>query len=215
MYLSAQASIISAALLIAVGITSLKKAYPHKALYAFASLPVFFGIQQAFEWLVWVGFDYNVSEYIYYGSLGFLFFALIFWPIWIPFCLYQLEHKPKKKQILRLFSLFGVVFSLLVLIRGCCNFTALISQQHLEYSVPSLNAHPFIIVIGYIIATIIPFFIASYHMLWLFGLSLVFAFITSALMFAGTINSIWCFFAALLSVLVWVIVRHLRHTYYH
>lgn len=215
MCFSAHASMISTALLIVMGIVSLKKAYPHKALYAFASIPLFFGIQQAFEWLVWTGFDYNISEYIYYGSLGFLFFALIFWPIWIPFSLYQLEHRPNKKKILKWFSIFGVIFSLLVLMRGCCSFTTLISQQHLEYSVPGLNAHPFILAIGYVLATIIPFFIASYHMLWIFGLSLAFAFIASAAMFAGTITSIWCFFAALLSVLVWVIVRHLRHAYYH
>ncbi|CAN5191033.1 hypothetical protein BH09DEP1_BH09DEP1_7460 [soil metagenome] len=209
MCFSAQASMISAVILAAIGMATLKKAYPHKELYPFGAVPLFFAIQQAFEGLVWTGFSQNNSGYIYHGSLGFLFFALIFWPIWIPFSLYRLEQKPKKKRILGWLALFGLLYSLLVLLLGCCSFTTLISQHHLEYTVPGLNAHPYILSIGYLIATVVPFFIATYHMIWILGLSLFFAFITSAIMFAGTITSIWCFFAAILSLLVWVIVRNL------
>lgn len=211
MCFSAQASIVSAVILIGIGLASLKKAHPHKNLYPFAALPLFFGIQQAFEGLVWTGVTHHNNNYIYFGSLGFLFFAFLFWPIWMPFCVYKLEHKPKKKRILGWLALLGLLYSLFILAIGCCTFTTLVKQHHLEYVIPGLNTHPIILTIGYLIVTIIPFFITTYYLVWLFGLGLLFAFIASAAMFAGAITSIWCFFAAILSVLVWVIVRNLVH----
>lgn len=210
MCFSAQASIISAIGLLIIGAASLKKAYPYKPLYPFASLPIFFGIQQAFEWLVWTGFDQNLSEYIYYGSLGFLFFGLIFWPFWIPFSLFSLEHKPKRKLLLGLFAGCGAFYSLIILGLGCCSFTTAIAQHHVEYFIPGLDKYTSLLTILYLLFTIVPFFFATHHMLWLFGLGLFFAFVASLTMFAGTIVSIWCFFAAILSVFVWVIIRQLR-----
>lgn len=209
MCFSANASMISSLILIGIGLASLKKAHPHKSLYPFALLPIFFGIQQAFEWLVWTGFSQNNSNYIYYGSLGFLFFGLIFWPIWIPFCIYSLEHKPIRKRILGWLIGLGILCSVVILYLGCCSYTTLIAQHHVEYAIPGLETHPYLLFLLYITATIIPYFVATYHLLWIFGLALFFAFIASITMFAGTIISIWCFFAALLSVLVWVITRNL------
>lgn len=215
MCFSAQASIVSSIVLVGIGIASAKKAYPHKSLYPFALLPIFFGIQQAFEWLVWTGFDQNNSDYIYYGSLGFLFFGLIFWPFWMPYSVYHLEHKPRRKKVLKWFIAIGLICSATILWLGCCSFTTLISQMHLEYSIPGLDNHAYILTALYTLATIVPYFIATYHLLWIFGLGLFFSFIASVTMFAGTIISIWCFFAALLSVLIWVIVRNLVRIYYH
>lgn len=215
MCFSAQASLMSAIALLIIGIASIKKAHPHKSLYPFALLPIFFGIQQAFEWLVWTGFDQNNSDYIYYGSLGFLFFGLIFWPIWMPFCVYNLEHKPKRKQILKWLIVVGIVCSLVILYLGCCSFTTLLAQHHVEYTIPGLETHPLLLFLLYVASTIIPFFVATYHLLWIFGLGLFFAFIASITMFAGTIISLWCFFAAILSILVWVIIRNLVQLYYH
>ena len=215
MCFSAQASLMSAIALLIIGIASIKKAHPHKSLYPFALLPIFFGIQQAFEWLVWAGFDQNNSDYIYYGSLGFLFFGLIFWPIWMPFCVYNLEHKPKRKQILKWLIVVGIVCSLVILYLGCCSFTTLLAQHHVEYTIPGLETHPLLLFLLYVASTIIPFFVATYHLLWIFGLGLFFAFIASITMFAGTIISLWCFFAAILSILVWVIIRNLVQLYYH
>jgi len=215
MYFSAQASMISALILMGMGIASLKKAHLHYSLYPFASLPIFFGLQQACEWLVWTGFSHNNSDYIYYGSLGFLFFALLFWPIWIPMCVYNLEHKPRRKQILKWFIAVGILCSLLMFYYACCSFSTLHVQQHLEYQVPGLQAHPYALLVLYLASTIVPFFVASYHLLWIFGLGLLFSFIASATMFAGTIISLWCFFAAILSILVWVIICNLMRLHYH
>lgn len=215
MCFSATASISSAVLLLIIGLAALKKAAPHKALYPFAALPIFFGIQQACEWLVWTGFDLNHEQYIYYGSIGFLFFGLIFWPFWIPFSLFHAEHKPKRKKILRWITGASIGYVLSLLFIGCCSFTTLITNHHISYGIPGLDAYSYILTFLYVVFTIVPFFIATHHLLWLFGLSLFFAFIASLTMFAGTIVSIWCFFAALLSVFVWVIIRRLALEHHH
>jgi hypothetical protein len=215
MCFSSQASIISAIVLLIIGIASIKKAHPHKSLYPFALLPIFFGIQQALEWLIWSGFSGNNSHYIFYGSLGFLFFALIFWPVWIPFCVYSLETNPKRKQILKLLIAVGIVCSIAILYLGCCSFTTLLAQDHVQYAISGLETHPYLLSMLYVTSTILPFFVTSYHLLWIFGLGLFFSFIASITMFAGTIISIWCFFSAILSVLVWIIVCNLAQHKYH
>lgn len=215
MCFSPHASMISAFILTGIGLACLKKIAHHTSLLPFALLPILFGLQQICEWLVWIGFSNNNSDYIYYGSLGFLFFALIFWPIWMPFCVHSLEHKPKRKQILKWFIGIGMLCSMAMFYFACCSFSTLLVKQHLEYQVPGLQAHPYILLALYLASTIAPFFVASYHLLWIFGLGLLFAFIASATMFAGTIISLWCFFAAILSILVWVIIGNLMRLHYH
>ena len=69
MCFSATASIASAGVLLMMGIASLKKAMPQKNLYPFAALPIFFGIQQACEWMVWTGFNTSNQTYIYSNEI--------------------------------------------------------------------------------------------------------------------------------------------------
>lgn len=215
MCFSATASIASAGVLLMMGIASLKKAMPQKNLYPFAALPIFFGIQQACEWMVWTGFNTSNQTYIYYGSSGFLFFGLIFWPFWIPFSLYHVEQKPLRKKILGWITVMAIGYSASLLYLGCCSFTTLISNHHVSYGVPGLDPYTYVLTLLYVAFTVLSFFIASHHLLWIFGLSLFFAFIASLTMFAGTIISIWCFFAAILSILVWVIIRNLAQHKHH
>jgi hypothetical protein len=52
---------------------------------ALAALPLFFGIQQFSEGLAWLGLTHERPALVQSAALVFLFFALTFWPFWLPF----------------------------------------------------------------------------------------------------------------------------------
>lgn len=214
MCFSLQASSISALVLTLIGIACLKKAYPHKALYPFAALPLIFGTQQTAEALVWYGFLNQNTNALNLGTFSYLFFALLWWPVWMPYSLYCLEEKPRRKQILFGFLCLGLVYALFVVIIGCCTVGAQMMDHHIVYSIPQLERYTMLWLMGYIATAIVPFFVASYYLFWIFGLAFTFALIASIFMFSGAVISIWCFFAALLSFLVWIIIRQLVPQHY-
>jgi hypothetical protein len=64
-----------------------------RAYLPFAVIPVVFSIQQVSEGLVWIGIRHNDPALITPAALAFLFFALCFWPFWVPFGVLFLESR--------------------------------------------------------------------------------------------------------------------------
>lgn len=212
---SATLSFFATAVLTAIGIASIKKAQSYSALYYFALLPFLFAAQQLGEGIVWLGFSQNNQMLITIGSLAFLFFAFIVWPIWIPLSLYKMEDHSLRKNILLSLCIIGGCFDILVLIWGCCALNTKIVGHHIQYYMPGIEPYYIPVALLYCIATIIPFFVASYYLFWLFGLTLAFSLLATTLFYYQTIISIWCFFAAALSIFVWFIIRNLIRDHYH
>ncbi len=60
----------------------------------------------------------------------------------------------------------------------------------------------------YVIATIVPFFIARNKMLWAIGALTVASYVISYIAYFEAFTSVWCFFAALISILVYGFVQN-------
>jgi hypothetical protein len=88
MCFSAEASFAASAVLAPAGAYCATAAY-HKdrRLLPLALVPLAFAAQQCAEGLVWQGLHSQEPELVLRASLVFLFFAIPFWPFWIPFCL--------------------------------------------------------------------------------------------------------------------------------
>src|ERR1700722_9094839 len=100
MCFSAQASFAASAALIAISALCFSKAR-NNAQKLLASGPLFFGMQQALEGLVWMTLnkgDHSSSLHMC-GTYGFLSFAYIFWPLYVPFTVYIFEKNAQRKQI--------------------------------------------------------------------------------------------------------------------
>jgi len=73
---------------------------------AFAALPVYFGLQQLFEGLVWTGGRLGNTASVEAFAMGYMFFAWLAWPVWVPFSAYFLEPC-KRRHIYLVFSVVG------------------------------------------------------------------------------------------------------------
>jgi hypothetical protein len=117
MCFSATASFTAGAVLGTIGTVSLSKAKT-AAQIPFAAIPMIFAIQQVCEGFVWLSFT-REAFMPWHNTLvyGFLFFAQILWPIFLPFSILLLEPDPLRKKWLRLITAFGIMASVVMAYR--------------------------------------------------------------------------------------------------
>src|SRR5262245_6539835 len=101
MCFSAEASFGVSAVLLPVGAYCVTRAIRLDRRFLLLGLtPIAFGVQQAAEGFVWLGLDHGHSHLVSPAAVVFLFFALAFWPFWIPFSLLLPESRRWAKMIL-------------------------------------------------------------------------------------------------------------------
>lgn len=215
MCFSASASFTASALLIPTGIYCLKEAaVKDKTYLAIASLPLFFGVQQAFEGLVWWGFTSNNTNTIHSAALSFLFFSHFFWLFWIPGSAYSVETNQLLKKVLAIFTLVGFVY-------GAClylpllNYSDWLEIQIIDHSISYrmnffFNNQVFLPKdfswIVYMLIVLIPLFICSNRNFNLLGVLMFISAMITYLVFSYAFISVWCFFAAIISIyLIYII----------
>ncbi|KTD10749.1 hypothetical protein Lgra_1715 [Legionella gratiana] len=228
MCFSASASFTAAGVLSAVGICSLLKArtYP---LYLFAVTPLFFALQQALEGIVWITLMQgdSISLLNKIGVYGFLFFAGVFWPIWLSGCLYLLEDDKKRKKLLFIVFIIGIIAASKILFRLVAHeHTAVISEHHINYPMFALTYEitsikrvlysytlDLILTMAYLIAVIVPFFISSIRGMWIIGAVTAIGFIVAAVFYSLAFGSVWCFFGALATIAIYYVVVNYNNTH--
>lgn len=208
MCFSAQASFTSGTVLTAIGvITARKIKKPEQKL--FASIPFLFGLQQFCEGILWITLRagkfaeiQNVSEHI------FLAFALVIWPLFLPLALRLMEHAPARKAILTRLTIMGFVTSLVY--AYCLIFykvTPEIQGFHIQYNdqFPWNIAH--YAFIFYLTLTILPPFVSTFKWMWGFGILIAISGIVTGIFYSGYLTSVWCFFAAGMSLAIYGILN--------
>jgi len=179
---------------------------------AFAAIPGIFAIQQFTEGFVWLSLtNESLSGYAQSSSLGFLFFAEVLWPMWIPFAMVLLEKDQARRKIL--FGLLGMglalsVYTLYILIAYPCS--AQIVEHHVQYSMGFTGKILLAQVIAYGIVTVGPAFVSTVPKMWILGVLVVLSFMVTKVLFPDYIISVWCFFAAIISVIVVYVLEHQR-----
>lgn len=107
MCFSAEASLTAAAVLMPAGAIAIHRAHCTKRSYmAFAALPMFFGLQQLFEGLVWIAGSHGSSEWVEEFSLAYMFFSWLAWPVWIPLMTYFME-RCRRRYLYLFFAILG------------------------------------------------------------------------------------------------------------
>jgi len=206
MCFSATASFTASAVLGAVGIASLKQV-KRKEDYFLAAIPFLFAIQQFFEGLIWLFPDRGLTTLIF--GYVFLFFAFLLWPTYFPLATWAHETDPKRRCMLRsmiFFGAFGTFYLLVTLLTQ--SLVVQIIDRHVCYLVDV----PYYVsgVILYVSVTIGSLFLSSKRFLQLFGLLVLFSAVISWVFYEQAFTSVWCFFAALLSFLLYFYFRFLK-----
>ena len=211
MCFSATASFTSGVVLTIVGIASMRKASISSGL-AFAGVPFIFAVQQFSEGFVWLSLNNPAfAGWETISTKTFLIFAHIVWPIWIPFSILLLEKNYKKKNILYLLLGCGVVLSFsYAWCLAVYPVVAKIDGHHIAYILNYPAVLFTLTTIFYGLATILPAFISSADRMKLLGIAITVSYIFTSLFYQEYITSVWCYFAALLSIIIYWILYGLE-----
>ncbi|MCA1757290.1 MAG: hypothetical protein LC649_07530 [Bacteroidales bacterium] len=207
MCFSAGASFAGGAVVTAIGIATVKRMRkPEQRL--FSAIPLLFGLQQISEGFVWVALQ-NPGNQVMLNISGYLFLlaAVVIWPTMVPLAVLKMEHNPSRRRYLKIFLGAGIIISLYygtgLIIH---NVEPQISHHHIKY----VNDFPRSLVIPvfilYLLATLIPLYISSIKNIYLFGILATISLFLTGIFFREYLTSVWCFFAAFISITVYWII---------
>lgn len=200
MCFSAPASFTASALLAIMSGVLIFRVRQNPRLLPLALVPLFFALQQFSEGLQWIS---GVESS--YATQFFLFFAFVFWPIWIPFACWFAENIPWRKQVIALFLGMGIVIALF-LAWIIPHSTATLYKNSIHYA-KGLKLDTFKVfnalgILFYGISILGSIFLSSIKKMWILGLLVAISGIVILWMDRFLFISLWCFIAALLSLLL-------------
>jgi hypothetical protein len=205
---SAAASFTAGVTLSAVGVLTITKVERRNEL-PLALIPLLFGVQQIVEGFVWLSFSHHALElrqtmtYIYSG------FSHVLWPIYVPFAFLVLEATPWRRKVMLAFQATGLAVGLFLLYSIATNpVIAKVESHHIVYDSPHFYIGP--VIVAYLAATCFTGTFSSHTFVRLFGGLALVAFIGSYLFAEYALVSVWCYFAAVLSLLIYLHLRYRR-----
>lgn len=204
MCFSATASFTASAALGVTGIATLSKIKNIREA-PLASIPLIFAAQQFIEGLLWLTLA-GTGTYALPLTYLYQFFALFWWPIFIPLTVYLLENQSWRKKIITLFFLFGIIVGIsqyATFLRG--PISGQIVNRCISYNTDStlpLSSLPFIVLYG--LATVGACLISSKKIIKIFGIMGGIFALFAWHVYAVNFSSVWCFFAAILSIIIYL-----------
>lgn len=212
MCFSAEASFGAAAVLAVIGVATILKVRTLKCL-PLALIPLIFAFQQLLEGILWTHQQTPTSFLYQFGLYGYLSIAILFWPIWLPGSLYALEKKQKVKKWLLFFLSLGILFSILQVF-STEEVKSEVEGHHISYlarfvtfSFIGESHFKTLLLVTYTALVSIPCFLSTVKGAWVMGIFLLMGWSVTYLFYKVAFLSVWCFFGALASVVVYFIVK--------
>jgi hypothetical protein len=205
MCFSATGSFGLAAVIAGVGVVAVaqKKPRSHRML---AAVPLMFAAQQITEGIVWLTIGDPRERSANLAAVGvFLVFALVVWPLWVPLSLLKAERKPRRRRALAVLVCCGAavaIYAAIDLLRG--RPTAHVAGHSIAYSYGT-HAPALVLALylpAYVLPSVVPFFVSSVSKAKIMGVILALALAATILLQRQALASVWCFFAAILSVFI-------------
>lgn len=197
MCFSAEASFTAAAFLIGSGGFLVNKVKQDKTKVLLALIPCFFGLQQLSEGVLWVAFNHDAygSYWSYIAQYIFMFFAYLFWPVWIPLAYFISEKVPSRKSIMGSCLILGMCFYCYLVFQFFTipNITAKVVGHSIAYA-----SGGYIAKLMYLAVVLTPIFISTIPRMWIVGCLAGGSFIVADYVYTYAYASIWCFVCALI-----------------
>ncbi|MDO8445049.1 MAG: hypothetical protein Q7T53_02920 [Deltaproteobacteria bacterium] len=183
------------------GVATLKQT-ERKAEIPFAMIPLLFGVQQIIEGMLWLSFRYDVPLLNMTMTYVFTLFSHVLWPIFVPFSIGLLETVAWRKKVISTFLITGIAV-------GLYNLYFIVTYPviseincNIVYALPHFNK---VQVMGlYLAATCVSCFFSSHKIINVLGVLTLFLFIIAYWFYTVAFFSVWCFFAAILSVVIYL-----------
>lgn len=173
---------------------------------ALAIFPLAFSFQQFCEGAVWLELANGTASPPNAAELAYLFFALAFWPVWVPFSVMWIDQR--NRTLDGLVAAVGIAIGLSlfapIMARSDRFPGVAVSHHSIRYDlaiIPALQVVPVFASRAFYLATVsLPLLLCADRKLRLFGFGILVAGIISQLVFRYAYLSVWCLFAAVLSV---------------
>lgn len=201
MCFSAPASFIAGAALSATGVVTLRKTETKREI-PFASIPLLFGIQQITEGFVWLSFSFTAPIWNSVFAHSFLLVAYVLWPLFVPFAIGLLETDISRKKLFSVFQVAGIaVASYLLFFMISHPLVVRVADKRIEYflSLP----YGFSLVSLYVLVTCGSPLFSSQKIIKVFGILVSVSFALAYYFYTVAFASVWCFFAAILSAIIY------------
>ncbi len=202
MCFSATASFTAGTFLLGFGALTLQSARYRREI-PFAAIPLLFAVQQLVEGVIWLTFSHEAPVLNTVMTHLYSFFSHVLWPVYVPVAVLLLEPPGRRRPALLAFTAAGMlvgVYLLYILIEF-----PVISRptgQHVEYLSPHFFAA--VAMTLYLLSTTVSPLLSSHRAVRLFGVLALLSFGAANYFYATWFISVWCFFAALLSVVVYL-----------
>lgn len=211
MCFSATANFVGSAVLGVIGVATLKQV-THRRQVLFAALPTLFAIHQFTEGFVWLGLDGVLpARAAHDAGAAFVLYAQGLLPFLLPLSVYMIEPQGHRRRRMLGFVLLGGGVMLYIL-WALIAFPLQVYLRH--HSIVYYNHYVTTTAVAalYVIATCGALFFSGLPYLIAFGIANLIGLIIVTIVMAYAFTSIWCAYAAVISVLVYFHFRHLRHT---
>jgi hypothetical protein len=210
MCFSAQASFTAGAVLLIVGAATVRRARVLSEL-PYAWIPVLFGIQQLLEGALWLTFPDRAPPLNTALTHAYSFFSHVLWPIYVPLAALALETVPWRRRILIAIAIAGSAVGLYLLaMLFTLPIVATVTGQHIAYASPHFYAVAAMSL--YLLGTCASLMFSSHVWVVAFGVAAFVSAVAAYVFYATWFISVWCFFAGMLSVIVFLYFTDARRT---
>ena len=199
MCFSATASFIAGTSLSVLGLATLR-ATRRKVEIPFASIPLLFGLQQIVEGTLWLSFRFGAPDLNVAMTYLFSMFSHVLWPIFVPFAIGLLETVAWRRRVIWGFQAVGLLVGLYLFYLLVDFPVTAVVQTNIVYVSPHFYKLP--VMLLYVAATCMSCFASSDATIRLFGALALVLFLLAYGFFSIALFSVWCFFAAVLSSII-------------
>lgn len=207
MCFSASASFTAGVLLSAIGVATIKKTR-HREEIPLAAIPLLFGIQQFIEGMLWLSFRFEIPLLNSVMTYAFTFFSHVLWPAFVPFAILMVEVGPWRRKIIWAFQITGAAVGLYLLYYIVLH--SISSEIHGQVIYVFPHFHKPLVLMLYVAATCAGAFFFSHRTINLFGVMSLFLFLAAYWFYKVAFFSVWCFFAAILSAIIYLHFKSIK-----
>ena len=202
MCFSATASFTAGTALLVVGALTARRARRPTEL-PFALIPALFGVQQLIEGAIWLTLTADAPLLNTVLTYVYSVFSHVLWPVYVPVAVFLLEPTPWRRRVLAAIALAGAAVSLYLLyFLASLPIVSQIEGRHITYVSP--HFYVVAVMMLYVLGACISMLFSSHKAVQLFGVAAFVAFVAAYAFYAMWLISVWCFFAAIMSGIVFL-----------
>lgn len=207
MCFSLPASVAAGSVLVLAGAATLRLVR-RDAERPLASVPLLFGVQQLVEGALWWSIGRGDGRLVAGATTAYMLFSHVLWPVFVPFAMLSLEVVRWRRRALGAALVVGALVALdgLRIVLGD-HPAAHVAGSSLQYVRPGP-----VVVALYLVATCAGTMMSSHRFLRVIGAAALGLALLTLWLYAAVFVSVWCFFCAVLTVLIFAYFRSLRRS---